>query len=62
MLQEFVETLECITTFVYHLDPIVVENSLVVLCLVDKTLVEVEWQVPLTLLGPFIPWFVIGMI
>jgi hypothetical protein len=25
----------------------VVENLLVVLCLVDRTLVEVEWQVPL---------------
>jgi hypothetical protein len=34
-------------TFVYHLDPIVVENPLVVLCLVDRTLVEVEWQTPL---------------
>jgi hypothetical protein len=33
--------------FVYHLDPIVVENPLVVLCLVYRTSVEVEWQVPL---------------
>jgi hypothetical protein len=29
------------------LDLIVVENPLVVLCLADRTLVEVEWQVPL---------------
>jgi hypothetical protein len=29
-------------TFVYQLDPIVVENPLVVLCLVDRTPVEVE--------------------
>jgi hypothetical protein len=29
-------------SFVYHLDPIVVENLLAVLCLADKTLVEVE--------------------
>jgi hypothetical protein len=32
---------------VYHLDPIVMENPLVVLCLADRTSVEVEWQVPL---------------
>jgi hypothetical protein len=62
MLLEFNETLECILPFVYHLDLIVVENSLVVLCLADGTLVEVEWQVPLTRLGLFIPWFVNGMI
>jgi hypothetical protein len=42
------ETLECIIPFIYHLDPIVVENPLVVLCLVDRTPVEVEWQTPLT--------------
>jgi hypothetical protein len=48
MLLELNETLECIIPFVYHLDPIVVENPLVVLCLADRTLVEVEWQVPLT--------------
>jgi hypothetical protein len=35
-------------TFVYHLDHIMVENLLVVLCLVDRTPVEVEWQTPLT--------------
>jgi hypothetical protein len=34
-------------TFVYHLDPIIVENPLVMLCLVDRTPVEVEWQTPL---------------
>jgi hypothetical protein len=34
-------------TFVHHLDPIVVEDILVVLCLADRTPVEVEWQVPL---------------
>jgi hypothetical protein len=33
--------------FLDHLDPIMVENLLVVLCLADRTLVEVEWQVPL---------------
>jgi hypothetical protein len=36
------ETIECIIPFVYHLDPIVVENLLVMLCLVDRTPVEVE--------------------
>jgi hypothetical protein len=43
MLYELIETLECIIPFVYHLDPIMVENPLVMLCLVDRTLVEVEW-------------------
>jgi hypothetical protein len=33
--------------FVYHLDLIVVQNPLVVLCLADRTLGEIEWQVPL---------------
>jgi hypothetical protein len=41
------ETLECIIPFLYHLDPIVVENPLVVLCLVDRTFVKVECWVPL---------------
>jgi hypothetical protein len=36
------------TLFVYHLDLTVVENLLVVLCLADRTPVEVGWQVPLT--------------
>ncbi len=47
MMQELNETLECIMPFVYHLDPIVVENPLVVLCLADRTSVEVGWRVPL---------------
>jgi hypothetical protein len=47
MLEELNETLEFIIPFVYHRDPIMVENPLVVLCLADKTLVEVEWQVSL---------------
>jgi hypothetical protein len=41
------ETLECTIPFVCHLDPIIVENPLVVLCLADRTTVEVEQQVPL---------------
>jgi hypothetical protein len=36
------ETLECSIPFLYHLDHIMVENLLVMLCLVDRTLVEVE--------------------
>jgi hypothetical protein len=51
----------------------VVENPLVVLYLADRTLVEVEWQVPLVRfnssvmlsgyhLGLFIPWFMKGML
>jgi hypothetical protein len=44
--------------FVYHLDPIVVENPLEVLCLADRTLIEVEWQVLLTRFRAFIPLFV----
>jgi hypothetical protein len=39
--------------FVYHLDPIMVENSIVVLCLVDRTPVEVEWLIPLMKFRPF---------
>jgi hypothetical protein len=59
-LQEFIETLECMTPFVYHLDPIMMENPLVVLCLVDGTPVEVEWQISLLIFRAFIPWFVNG--
>jgi hypothetical protein len=33
--------------FVHRLDPIVVEDPLVMLYLVDRTPVEVEWQTPL---------------
>jgi hypothetical protein len=56
MLLELNETLECIIPFVYHLDPIMVENPLVLLCLVDRTLVEVGWQIPLVRFRAFIPW------
>jgi hypothetical protein len=49
-------------TFVYHLDPIVVENLFVVLCLVDRTLVEVEWQTPLVRFRTFIPWSETGIV
>jgi hypothetical protein len=62
MLYELNETLECIIPFVYHLDPIMVENPLVMLCLVDRTPVEVEWQTPLARFRAFIPWFEIGML
>jgi hypothetical protein len=31
--------------FLDHLDPIMVESPLVVLCLADSTLVEVRWHV-----------------
>jgi hypothetical protein len=55
MLYELNETLECIIPFVHHLDPIMVENPLVVLCLVDRTLVEVECQIPLVRFRVFIP-------
>jgi hypothetical protein len=34
---------------------------LVVLCLVDRTLVEVEWQIPLTRFRAFVSWCEIGM-
>jgi hypothetical protein len=40
-------------TLLYHLDPIVMENLLAVLCLVDRTMIEVEWQVPLMRLQAF---------
>jgi hypothetical protein len=40
-------------TSVHHLDPIVVEDLLVVLCLADRTLIEVEWQVPLVRIRAF---------
>jgi hypothetical protein len=48
MLYELNKSLECIIPLVYHLDPIVVENLLVVLCLVDRTPIEVERQIPHT--------------
>jgi hypothetical protein len=48
MLYELNKNLECIIPLVYHLDPIVVENLLVVLCLVDRTPIEVERQIPHT--------------
>jgi hypothetical protein len=54
MFEEFIETLECITPFVYHLDPIVVQNSLVVLCLAYRTPIEVECHVSLARLELFI--------
>jgi hypothetical protein len=56
------KTLECIISFVYHLAPIVVENPLVMLCLVDRIPVEVEWQTPLARFRAFIPWFMSGML
>jgi hypothetical protein len=62
MLYELNETLECIIPFIYHLDPIVVKNLLAVLCLEDRTSVEVEWQTPLTRFRAFIPWFESGML
>jgi hypothetical protein len=34
--------------FCSTLDPIVVENLLVVLCLADRTPIKVEWKVSLT--------------
>jgi hypothetical protein len=43
------------------LDPIVVESPLVVLCLVDITLVEVDWQVPLARFSAFYTLVHIGM-
>jgi hypothetical protein len=39
-----------------------VENPLVVLCLVDRAPVEVEWQTSLTRFSAFIPWFMSGML
>jgi hypothetical protein len=42
MLYELNETVECIIPFLYHHDPIVMENMLVVLCLADRTSIEVE--------------------
>jgi hypothetical protein len=43
MLYELNETLKYSIPFLYHLDPTVMENPLVVLCLVDRTMVEVKW-------------------
>jgi hypothetical protein len=62
MLYELDETLECIIPFLYHFASIMVENPLVVLCLVDRTPVEVEWQTPLVRFRTFIPWFESGML
>jgi hypothetical protein len=56
------KTLECIISFVCHLAPIVVENPLVMICLVDRIPVEVERQTPLARFSAFIPWFVSGML
>jgi hypothetical protein len=49
-------------TLCMSFDPILMENSLLVLCLVDRTLIKVEWQIPLTRFRAFIPWFEIGML
>jgi hypothetical protein len=38
---------------VYHFDPIMVENSLEVLCLEARTTVDVKWQVPLMIFRAF---------
>jgi hypothetical protein len=54
MLYELNETLECIIPFVYHLDPIVVENP--------RTPIEVEWQTQLVRFRAFIPWFEIEVL
>jgi hypothetical protein len=62
MLLELNETLECIIPVVYHLAPIVVENLLVVLCLVDRAPVEVGWLTPLARFRVFVPWFESGML
>jgi hypothetical protein len=48
MLLEFIESLECIITLCISLLSYHGGNPLVVLCLAARTLVEVEWQVPLT--------------
>jgi hypothetical protein len=62
MLYELNETLECIILFVYHLALIVVKNPLVVLCLMDRTPVDVEWQTLLARFRAFIPWFESAML
>jgi hypothetical protein len=54
MLYQWNKILKCIIPFVYHLDPIVVESTLVVLYLADRTLVEVRWQVPLVRFRTFL--------
>jgi hypothetical protein len=36
------------------------ENPIEVLFLVDRTLVEVKWQIPLVRFRAFMPWFVNG--
>jgi hypothetical protein len=56
------KTLECIIPFLYHLDPIMVENPLVMLYLVDRTSVEVEWQTPLARFKALVLWFMKGML
>jgi hypothetical protein len=35
----------------------VVENPLVMLCLVDRISIEVEWQTPLVRFRAFVHWF-----
>jgi hypothetical protein len=39
-----------------------VGNLLVVLCLANKTPIEVEWQVSLMRFRAFIPWLMNGML
>jgi hypothetical protein len=62
MFYELNETLECIILFIYYLNPFMLENPLVVLCLADRTSVEVKWQIPLVRFKVFIPQFEIGML
>jgi hypothetical protein len=58
MLYECNETLECI--IIHSMSSLILSwwNPLVVLCLVDRTTVEVEWQVPLVRVGTFDPLLV----
>jgi hypothetical protein len=59
-LYEFNETLERITT--PSISPLILSwwNPLVVLCLVDRTTIEAEWQVPLVRIRFFYPLLVLG--
>jgi hypothetical protein len=47
----------CISPCSYHGG-----NPLVVLCLVDRISVEVEWQTPLVRFRAFVPWVESGML
>jgi hypothetical protein len=58
MLHEFIETLDCITT--HSISPLILSwlKPIALLCLVDRSMLEVKWHVPLVRFRGFYPLLV----